>query len=599
MGAFATRTRPRSRSTSGVTADPASKTSPRVSRLTTAYSTRKGLVNPRLGTRRCSGIWPPSKPRLVRKPDRDLAPFVPRAAVLPWPEPIPRPTRFLGCFAPFGGRNLFNDIGSISSLQSSRRFPPSTVTRWRTFRIRPRVAGVSTTSTVCRIRRRPSPRSVSACLRSNPIALRTCVIRSRFAVFFSAALVAIASPPSRSARRRRAGDFLDVLAAQPGHVRRVLELHQRVESRPNHVVMVGRSERLRQHVVNAGRLDDRPHRAAGDDAGAVGRRLQEHRASPEVAEHGMGNRRAPHRHPHQGLLRRLNRLLDRRRHFLRLADAEADHAAAVPDHDERAEAQILAALDDLRDTADVDDRVLQLELSGVDSLTHMRHIIPRGPAPRRPGRPSELQPRFAGRVGDRSHATVIEISAPIEDDARNALLLQPLRDDLPDRLGAGEIAAAHLARKRRLLQRRLRAARRGQRRPGVVVDHLCVDVQHRAEHHQPRPFGRARDPLALAESNPIAAILFGSNLHHYAPVLPTFFFRTSPMYRTPFCLYGSGFRRRRMSAATWPTSCRSMPVTVTWVCLSITTSMPVGMSNTTGCEYPSAKTTCLPRTSAR
>src|SRR5262245_30298216 len=83
MGAFATRTSPRSRSTSGVTHDPASKTSPSVSRFTTAYSTLNGLWNPRFGTRRCSGIWPPSKPRLNRKPERDLAPLVPRDAVLP------------------------------------------------------------------------------------------------------------------------------------------------------------------------------------------------------------------------------------------------------------------------------------------------------------------------------------------------------------------------------------------------------------------------------------------------------------------------------------------------------------------------------------
>src|SRR5216684_882873 len=53
------------------------------SRLISANSTRKMLVKPRLGRRRCSGIWPPSKP-LMRTPER---------AVLPLPEPMPRPTR--------------------------------------------------------------------------------------------------------------------------------------------------------------------------------------------------------------------------------------------------------------------------------------------------------------------------------------------------------------------------------------------------------------------------------------------------------------------------------------------------------------------------
>jgi len=76
-------TSPRSRRSSGVTTVPASNFSPSVSRFTTSYSTRNGLWNPRLGTRRCSGICPPSNPRLNLKPERDFAPLCPRPAVLP------------------------------------------------------------------------------------------------------------------------------------------------------------------------------------------------------------------------------------------------------------------------------------------------------------------------------------------------------------------------------------------------------------------------------------------------------------------------------------------------------------------------------------
>ena len=53
-----------------------------VSRFTTAYSTRNGLWKPRFGTRRCSGIWPPSNPRLKREARRDFAPLWPRAGGL-------------------------------------------------------------------------------------------------------------------------------------------------------------------------------------------------------------------------------------------------------------------------------------------------------------------------------------------------------------------------------------------------------------------------------------------------------------------------------------------------------------------------------------
>src|ERR1700689_4496103 len=62
------------------------------SRLISAYSTRKMLLKPRFGRRRCSGIWPPSKP-LMRTPERAVWPLPPRPAVLPLPEPMPRPTR--------------------------------------------------------------------------------------------------------------------------------------------------------------------------------------------------------------------------------------------------------------------------------------------------------------------------------------------------------------------------------------------------------------------------------------------------------------------------------------------------------------------------
>src|SRR5579871_3964215 len=82
---------PALRSTSGVMVVSPSEASD--SRFTIAYSLRKMLVKPRLGMRRCSGIWPPSKPRIMREPLRDRWPLCPRVEVLPMPEPMPRPTR--------------------------------------------------------------------------------------------------------------------------------------------------------------------------------------------------------------------------------------------------------------------------------------------------------------------------------------------------------------------------------------------------------------------------------------------------------------------------------------------------------------------------
>src|SRR5215213_4040675 len=66
------------------------------SRLISLSLSWNGLLKPRFGRRRCSGIWPPSNP-LMRTPERAVCPLPPRPPVLPTPEPIPRPirTRFL------------------------------------------------------------------------------------------------------------------------------------------------------------------------------------------------------------------------------------------------------------------------------------------------------------------------------------------------------------------------------------------------------------------------------------------------------------------------------------------------------------------------
>src|ERR1051325_9748489 len=74
------------------------------------------LVKPRFGRRRWSGIWPPSKPTLREYPDRDFCPFSPRPAVLPRPEPGPRPTRFFLCVEPFAGFRLLRLIAIMNSL---------------------------------------------------------------------------------------------------------------------------------------------------------------------------------------------------------------------------------------------------------------------------------------------------------------------------------------------------------------------------------------------------------------------------------------------------------------------------------------------------
>src|SRR5208283_5390541 len=119
---------PALRSTSGVMV--VSPKAARRSRLTMLYSLRKMLVKPRLGMRRCSGIWPPSKPRIMREPVRERCPLCPRVEVLPMPDPMPRPTRLRFVVAFFGARMFDKFISKLSAFSSQpsafspKRFTP-------------------------------------------------------------------------------------------------------------------------------------------------------------------------------------------------------------------------------------------------------------------------------------------------------------------------------------------------------------------------------------------------------------------------------------------------------------------------------------------
>src|SRR5262245_51739309 len=139
----------------------------------------------------------------------------------------------------------------------------------------PRVAGVSMSSTVWPMRRRPMPCTVFACVLLNPIGLFTSVILTVL--------------PSAISLPRL------VLAAQPTDGRGILQAHQAGEGRAHDVVRVRGPDRLGQDILDAAGLHDRANGAARDDARAVRRRLEQHLAGPEAAEHRVRNGRAGER----------------------------------------------------------------------------------------------------------------------------------------------------------------------------------------------------------------------------------------------------------------------------------------------------------------
>src|ERR1700733_1718434 len=97
----------------------------------------------------------------------------------------------------------------------------------------------------------------------------------------------------------------------------------------------------------------------------------------------------------------------------------------------------------------------------------------------------EFQPRFASRFGQRLHAAVILIPAPIEHHRFNAFVLGAFGHQLADFLRPDHVAA--------VLAVLLGRPGRHHRVTLGVVDHLRVNVLHAAEHRQARPLGRARN----------------------------------------------------------------------------------------------------------
>src|SRR5262249_41065374 len=156
------------------------------------------------------------------------------------------------------------------------------------------------------------------------------------------------------------------------------------------------AERFGEHVVDTGRLEDLPGRAASNHAGAGRGGLQQHAGGVVLADHGVGDRGAREWDGEEVLLRLLHPLLDRGRNLLRLAVAQADVAGTATNDDERGEREPPPALHHLGNPVDGDDSLVELTF-GHDVL-------------------SELQTAGARAVGYGRDATVVLESTAIEHD---------------------------------------------------------------------------------------------------------------------------------------------------------------------------------------
>src|SRR4051812_6339948 len=113
----------------------------------------------------------------------------------------------------------------------------------------------------------------------------------------------------------------------------------------------------------------------------------------------------------------------------------------------------------------------------------------------------------------------------------------------------------------------------GERRARRIVDHLRINVLAGTMHRKPRLAGRT---CAKRGANAAAAAVEKGEFRHGYFFLPSLRKIYSPRYLMPLPLYGSGLRQRRISAATWPTFCLSMPLISTVFWSGVFTSTPSG-----------------------
>ena len=165
----------------------------------------------------------------------------------------------------------------------------------------------------------------------------------------------------------------------------------------------------------------------------------------------------------------------------------------------------------------IDDHgVLDVELRRVDSLA-CSHVL------------LELQTGFARRVRHGANAPVIQEAAAVEHHALDALFDRPLGDRLADRLGALQLPPRDVLRER-ALQRRLdgrgrrpASCRSGRRSPARRCASRCGTRSAAAAPWCPEIRLRCRSWMRSRRSS------FVLISHYFAPVLPAFFFSTSPV----------------------------------------------------------------------
>src|SRR5699024_2353364 len=180
--------------------------------------------------------------------------------------------------------------------------------------------------------RRPRDSAVAMCFSRRPFRLLTSVI------FKLAMLIASLT-----------NDFFYALAPDSGNLLRTAEGLQALHGGLDHILGVVGAQAFGADVPDAHRLHHGADSAAGDDAGAFRRGLQQNGAGAEDADDLMGDGGAGQGDFHHVLLGVRNALENGLRDLGGLSQAVADGALAVAHNDQSGELHDAAALDGLAD----------------------------------------------------------------------------------------------------------------------------------------------------------------------------------------------------------------------------------------------------------
>src|SRR5690554_2280434 len=274
--------------------------------------------------------------------------------------------------------------------------------------------GVSSSSTVWPILRRPRPFTQSLCLGWQPIGLRVRVTLIVFAFAMTSTQ-----------------NFFDGFTALGCNIFRRLSSLKTLDGGTYHVHRVGRPVTLGQYVLNPCNFQHSTHCTTGNNTCTFRRRLHVHLGATMLGPHCVLQGSTVKRNVYHVLTCSFHRLLNRNWHFTCLAAAKANASFSVANNAQRGERKYATALDHFSNAIHLNQLFLELRrLLIVDA--HLLHLL-------------ELQASFTSCVGQSLNASVITVTGAVKCNLLHTCRHGTLSNQLTNLLGGIHVTGCTLA----------------------------------------------------------------------------------------------------------------------------------------------------------